>query len=176
MLVALTSMTRCCSVVLSVPSAGRNGRTAYRTKERSREPLYGRRRIGAPEEIRTPDSQIRSASGAKIKPVIRQRLSNQALNLSRRVGRIGPHSTAYGRNHRATRPGRRATYTRPISFRGHAVHALDLRIELRRLVAVGHAVIANDADPPVAQLANVRSCHWHPPYGRFGIQPRREKQ
>jgi hypothetical protein len=36
------------------------------------------------------------------------------------------------------------------SFRGHALGALNLRVELRRLVAVGHAVIPNDADPSVA--------------------------
>ena len=38
------------------------------------------------------------------------------------------------------------------SFRGDAVHALYLRVELRRLPAVGHAIIANDADPAVAHL------------------------
>jgi hypothetical protein len=43
-----------------------------------------------------------------------------------------------------------------VSCRRHAMRALDLRVELRRLVAVGHAVIANDADPSVAQLAQRR--------------------
>jgi hypothetical protein len=63
-----------------------------------------------------------------------------------------------------------------VSCCGHAVRALDLRVELRRLVAVSHAVIANDADPSVAQLAKVRSYDWYPASGRFGIPPCNEKQ
>ena len=41
-----------------------------------------------------------------------------------------------------------------ISFRGNALRALDLGEELRRLAAIAHAVIANDAHPAVAQLSN----------------------
>jgi hypothetical protein len=62
-----------------------------------------------------------------------------------------------------------------LSFRGYAVRGLDLRVELRRLVAVVHAIIANDSDPSVTQLANVRSCDWCPPSGCFGIPPCNEK-
>jgi hypothetical protein len=44
-----------------------------------------------------------------------------------------------------------------VSFRDHPMISPDLKVEPRRLIAVGHAVIANDADLSMAQLAEVRS-------------------
>jgi hypothetical protein len=80
-----------------------------------------------------------------------------------------------GRGWRAIMP-RRCRAAKRVSFYGHAVRALDLWVELRRLMAVGHAVVANDANPSVAQLAKVSNCDWCPPPGRFGIPLSNEKQ
>lgn len=63
-----------------------------------------------------------------------------------------------------------------VSCGGHAVRAFDLLIELRRLLAGVHAVIANDADPSVAQLAKLIVYDWDPPSGSFRIPPCNQKQ
>src|SRR5262249_27626032 len=62
---------------------------------------------------------------------------------------VGPHSA-----------GRKSLgLTLPLrfgfSFRSNIVRAFDLRVELRRLVAVHHAVVTNDADPSVPQRAKI---------------------
>ena len=60
--------------------------------------------------------------------------------------------------------------------RGDAVRALDLRVELRRLVAVHHAVITNDADPSVPQRAKILGCDRCPLPSGLCSSPCGEKQ
>src|SRR6516164_3116095 len=62
------------------------------------------------------------------------------------------------------------------SLRGDVVRPPDRGIELWRFIPIGHAVVANDTDAPVAELAEVGGCRRCPPPRRLGIAPSHQQQ
>src|SRR5262249_54993767 len=61
-------------------------------------------------------------------------------------------------------------------FCGDAMRALNLWVELRRLIAVHHAVVTNHADPSVPQRAKILGCGRCPLPSGLRRSPCREKQ